>query len=167
MSDSKRITQITKTSVVDGETGEIIETELVEVYKGEREPDYVKMYIRDIARLSELPKGMDSILMALIRSMGYNNVIPVYKPIKKMISKDLGVSISYINKSIDAFHKKGIFIRMDRGLYLADPELFARGSWRDIKELRLIIEYHQNGTKKIKSNLPEQMQLKLGFDLED
>jgi hypothetical protein len=165
--NSKRITQISKTSIVDGSTGVIVEEELVEVYKAEREPDYIKMYVSDIARLNELPKGMDNILMAFLRTMGYNNVIPVYKPIKKMISKDLGISIAYLNKAIDAFHKKGVFIRIDRGLYVADPELFARGSWADIKALRLVIEYNQNGTKQIKSNIPKQMELRLGIDTEE
>jgi len=161
--EKKKITKATTIKTVDVETGELIEISSEETYVVEKEPEYIKMYISDIARLSNIPKGMDSILMSFVKHMGYNNVIPVYMPIKKMIANDLGCSVSYINKAIDVFYKKGVFIRAARGMYIADPNLFARGSWSDIKDLRLVIDYKANGTKKLASNLPEQMQLKLGF----
>ena len=101
--------------------------------------------------------------MELIKSMGYNNVIPAYKPIKEMICRNLGIKMDYLNKSIDAFYKAGLLIRLHRGIYMADPELFARGKWEDIKNLRLVIEYKKDGTKQLKSNLPQEVQLKLGF----
>ena len=54
------------------------------------------MYVSDIARIKDIPTGMDKILFSLLKGMGYNNIVPVYMPIKKMIASDLGVSISYI-----------------------------------------------------------------------
>jgi DNA primase len=72
-----------------------------------------------------------------------------------------------LNKAIDTFYKKGLFIRVARGVYMADPELFARGKWEDIRELRLVIDYvtDDNGrtTKKLKSDLSESVQLRLGL----
>lgn len=164
----KKITHSQTTHIINEKTGEVLETTLTETYRVEKEPDFIKMYISDIARLNELPKGMDMILLALVRNMGYNNVIPAYKPIKKLICHDLGISLSYLNKAIDTFYKKGVFIRLDRGIYMADPELFARGSWSDIQKLRLVIEYDKDkGTKRLKSNLPEEVQMKLGLDFTD
>jgi|TARA_B110000263_G_C15158984_1_gene441530 hypothetical protein len=162
MSNLKKITKATMKTTLDVGSGEILQLEGEETYIVEREPEYIKMYISDIARLSDIPKGMDDILMAFIKNMGYNNIIPVYMPIKKMIARDLDCSVDYINKAIQCFYKKGVFIRADRGLYLADPNLFARGSWKDVRDLRLTIDY-SGDKKKLKSNLPEQMQLKLGF----
>lgn len=151
------------TESVDVQTGETFQLSSTKKYKVETEPEYIKMYIRDIARLRDVPKGMDRILLTLVRNMGYNNLIPAYMPIKKMIAHDLGISVSYLNNAIDIFHKKGILIRIARGMYIADPELFAKGKWEDIKKLRLVIEYNQNGTKKLQSNIPEEIQLKLGI----
>tara|TARA_B100000809_G_scaffold1247_1_gene1444 strand:- start:594 stop:1082 length:489 start_codon:yes stop_codon:yes gene_type:complete len=162
MAKIKKVIQAKQTTKLDMNSGELLEMETEETYIVEREPDYIKMYISDIARLSDIPKGMDKILYAFLRNMGYNNVIPVYMPIKKMIARDLDKSVSYINKCIDEFYKKGLFIRAARGLYIADPVLFARGSWKDVRDLRLTIDYSGN-KKKLKSNLPEQMQLKLGL----
>lgn len=162
----KKITH-SQTKQIINEDGEILETEIINTFRVDKEPDFIKMYISDINRLNDLPKGMDVILMALLKTMGYNNVIPVYMPIKKMITKELNISVAYLNKSIEAFYKKGIFIRLARGIYMADPELFAKGSWNDIKKLRLVIDYQKDGTKALKSNLPEEMQMKLGFPPEE
>ena len=95
--------------------------------------------------------------------MGYNNVIPTFKPIKEMIAKKLNISYHTVDKSVKLFRKKGLFIPIARGMYIADTELFAKGKWSDIKNLRLVIEYRENGEKKLKSNLPQQIQLKLGI----
>lgn len=156
------------TQIVDHQTGNITEELSVSSYHQEKEPDFIKMYIADIARISAIPTGMEKILFDLLSQMGYNNIIPAYKPIKMMICKRLGISIDYLNKSIQTFYEKGIFIRVARGVYIADPELFARGQWADIKQLRLVIEYgvdnKGNSIKTLKSDLPEQVQLSLGFD---
>jgi len=159
----KKITHSQTKQIINAD-GEILETEIIRNFQVDKEPEYIKLYIQDIARIKDLPKGMDAILITFLKNMSYNNIVPVYMPIKKLIAREFGVSISYINKAIDRFYKCGIFIRADRGLYIADPNLFGKGKWTDIKELRLIIEYNKNGTRQLKSNLPEQMQLKLGLE---
>jgi len=162
----KKITHSQTKQIINNE-GEILETEIVQTFQVDKEPDFIKMYIADINRLNNLPKGMDVILLALLKTMSYTNIIPVYMPIKQVIAREIGVSIVYLNKAIEAFYKTGIFIRVARGIYMADPELFAKGSWNDIKKLRLVIDYNKNGTKSLKSNLPEEMQLKLGFPTDE
>lgn len=159
--NTKVVTYRSSTQTVDKSTGELILLSSEEKTRVEREPDYIKLYVKDLVRFMDVPAGMDKILLAFLSNMGYNNVIPTYMPLKKMISKELNVSISYINKAVDMFHKSGIFIRYDRGLYIADPELFGRGKWEDIKELRLNILYSKNGQKTITSSLSEQLKLEI------
>ena len=160
---TKKVLHSTTTQIINEKTGEISMSEITNTFVVDKEPDFIKLYISDISRLNDLPKGMDPILLELIKGLGYNNVIAAYKPIKLMICKQLGISMSYLNKAINTFYVKGIFIRLARGIYIADPELFGRGSWKDIKQLRLVIDYNDDGTKTIKSNLPEKMQLKLNL----
>ena len=161
MSKKKKINKETLERTIDHETGEILNEVKNQSYMVDREPDYIKMYIHDVTRLKDLPNGMAPILLELLKQMGYNNVIPAYKPIKQMVCDRLGIKLDYLNKAIGEFYKKGLLIRTHRGIYLADPELFARGKWEDIKNLRLVINYNKNGTKKLKSNLPEEVQLRL------
>ncbi len=163
MSLNTKVSQSKIKETIDVETGELKSHVSTQVFGLEKEPPYIKMYIEDIARLKELPHGMNRILLEMIKSMGYNNIIAAYKPIKTIMCNNLGIKMDYLNKAISTFHKKGLLIRLDRGIYMADPELFARGKWEDIKNLRLVIEYSKDGTKKLKSNLPKEVQLKLGF----
>tara|TARA_B100000809_G_scaffold60530_1_gene57107 strand:+ start:1148 stop:1678 length:531 start_codon:yes stop_codon:yes gene_type:complete len=166
-SDKVILKEIVQTTV-DMDTGEVVELSKTETFKGEREPDYIKMYISDIALLNDIPKGMNPILLDLIAQMGYNNIIPAYKPIKLMTCNRLGISLDYLNKAIQTFYEKGLLVRVARGVYMAEPNLFARGKWEDIKTLRLTIDYvNKDGKhpakKKLNSNISKQVQLSLGI----
>lgn len=161
--------KLTKTEVretVNAETGEImLESTSIQSFLIDKEPSYVKLYLEDISRLKDIPAGMNKVLFELMKSIGYNGIIMAYKPVKQLMCNNMGISISYLNKCINEFHKKGILIRYARGVYIADPNLFAKGSWGNIQNLRLVIDYNLDGTKSLKSNVSEEMkkQLKLEF----
>lgn len=157
--------KVTKTEVytVTNNSGEVVEEHNHQTFMIEREPYYVKLYIEDIGRLNGISTTQNKILLSFIRSMGYSNLIPTYKPIKMMIAKELNVSLNTINMAVSDFKKKGLFIPVARGMYIADPNLFGKGKWSDIKSLRLSIEYKKDGTKKLSSDLPEQLKLNLGI----
>ena len=158
---------ITKTEVVktyDRESGEEIVKDInISSFSVDKEPEYIKLYIQDIGRLKKINGKANDILLAFISKMGYNNIIPTYKPIKMLVAKDLNVSLHTVSSAIKKFKATGLFIPYVRGMYIADPEIFARGNWKNIKNLRLVIEYKKNGTKTLKSNLPEEIQLKLNL----
>lgn len=149
----KKVTYEKSTEVLDKETGEVTLVTREQTSMIEREPDYVKLYIGDIMRLNELPPATGKVMIALLKSMGYNNIIPAYAPIKRMICRDLGITMNTINKAIDNLVKKELLIRFERGMYLADPNLFGRGKWADIKEIRTVITYNEEGKKEIKAEV--------------
>lgn len=158
--NKKKVIFSERTQRVDVNTGEIFESEVMSKIQVDREPDYIKIYVKDIVRFKDLPTGMDKVLLAIISTMGYNNIILTYMPVKKMIAKELKITISYVNKCISYFVKAGLLIRIERGIYLVDPELFGRGKWENINELRLSITYNiKTGEKKLKSNMQEQLSL--------
>jgi hypothetical protein len=125
----------------------------------EKEPEYVKIYLADIMRLNNLPKSSEMLMNCLLKSMSYNNIIPAYAPIKRMICHELKISMDTLNKGIDNLYKAGILIRIERGVYMADPNLFGKGEWKNIKNLRLIVEYSEDGTKKISGERVNQLKL--------
>lgn len=162
----KKVSKLSIIETVNEETGEIVLNETVrESFLIEREPDFVKLYLEDISRLKDVPQGMNKVLFELMKAINYNGIIMAYKPVKELMANNMGISVNYLNKCIDEFYKKGILIRYARGVYIADPNLFAKGSWKDIQNLRLVIEYNQDGTRALKSNVSEEMkkQLKLNF----
>ena len=159
--EKKHLSKTVKTTTI--KDGELIEDIYSESFVVDREPAFIKLYIRDIGKLNSITGKTSDVLLEFISHMGYNNVIPTYMPIKKMISKKVGCSLATVEAAVKIFKKKGLFIPLARGIYVADPELFGKGKWEDIKNLRLVIEYKQDGSKKLKSNLPEEIQLKLNM----
>lgn len=163
---NRKLTKTEIKEVINQETGEVIlESTKSQSFLIDKEPSYVKLYLEDISRLKDIPAGMNKVLFELIKSIGYNGIIMAYKPVKQIMCSNMGISISYLNKCINEFHKKGILIRYARGVYIADPNLFARGSWANIQNLRLVIEYNTDGTKKLKSNVSQEMKNQLKLEL--
>jgi hypothetical protein len=39
------------------------------------------------------------------------------------------------------------------------PDLFGRGTWNDIKKIRMVIDYNSDGTKSINTELSNQLGL--------
>ena len=161
----KKITYAEETHYVDVETGE---SKTVRSYKSmaiDKEPPYVKIYLDDIASVNGLPPTASKVLNLLMTSMGYNNMIPLLKPFKQMICNNLDIKMNTLDKITGQLREKGIIHKFARGLYIMDPHLFAKGRWEDIQNLRLVIEYDDNGNRKLSSNAPEQLkQLSLKFD---
>jgi hypothetical protein len=159
----KKVHKEKTTTTIDATTGEILTTSTTQTFTGKTEPDFVKLYIDDVLRLKNLPQGRSTTLLHLLKYMGYNNVLPAYKSVKKVMCADLGISMNTLNKHIDDLYKAGILIRQDRGLYIVDPQLFGKGKWEDINNLRLSVEYTHdskgNIKKTIKSDMTEQLKL--------
>jgi hypothetical protein len=150
-------------TVTNHTTGEVTETQQSQTFLVDREPDFVKLYVDDVIRLKDLPPASSKVLHAFLRTMGFNNLVPAYSPIKKLMAKELKITMNTLNKSIDNLYKKDIFIRIDRGLYMVDPNLFGKGRWGDIKDIRMTITYDQKlGRKIIKSEVSKD-QLALNF----
>ena len=160
MSKKKIYREETKT-IIDSETGEVLQQTDVKKSMVEAEPNFIKMYVNDILKLKDVPKASNDVLNILLANMTYGNVVVMIKPIKDLIANETGLSLNTINKSIQNLHKSGILIRKDRSVYIVDPNLFAKGKWEDIKKLRLTIDYNQDGTKSINSDMVEQLKLKI------
>lgn len=143
---------------VDQETGEVIQQSSMKSFKVDREPDYIKLYLDDILRLKDLPKSHSSVLMAMLKGMNYYNEIVLIAGTKKRICQQLDVKMDTLNKAIHAMSKSGLIMRVDQGLYAADPNLFGRGKWEDIKKLRLSITYTPDG-RMINATIDRQSEI--------
>lgn len=156
----KNVVKESSTITIDGATGEVQQISKTQQYQVEAEPPFVKLYINDIIRLKDLPPATSSVLHSILGYMTYNNEIVLVAIIKRRMCEALGITMNTLNKSIDNLHKCGILIRVEPGLYVVDPELFGKGSWKDIKNIRLQIDYTTDSkgrnVKQLKSNISEQ-----------
>lgn len=155
LTKKKKIT-FAEHQVVTDRNGEVLQEVKNFTYEVEAEPPYVKLYIQDIGNLHGLPGFVQDIFHELLKNMGYNNIIPMYKPVKLIICEKLNISINTLNKAVDSLYQKGILIRKARGMYMMDPSIAGRGSWKDIKKIIMTIEYDNNGNRKINSEISKE-----------
>lgn len=154
---TKKVTYKEVNTVMDYVTGEVTEQEIFKTVQVEKEPDFAKMYFSDLISLKNLEKTSLVTLLCLCREMGYNNIITINKSKKERLSKELSISVRTLEGCILKLHKVGFLVRISNGEYLVNPNLFARGNWKEIKNLQLTIVYNPDGTTSIRSNVMEEM----------
>jgi len=76
-----------------------------------------------------------------------------------LIANKIGMQYNTLDKSIKELYNKGILIRKARGLYIMDPNLFGRGTWNEVKKIRMVIEYQADGKKIINTTISKQLGL--------
>jgi hypothetical protein len=118
-----------------------------------KEPHFVKLYLKDLAHLRELPGWVSGVLYELIKKMDYNNEIVLNSTIKNRIANNLGVVPKTIDNALSKFVQKNILFRQDKGIYLANPYLFGKGLWEDIEEIRMKVTYRPNVEPNIETEI--------------
>ena len=133
------------TVIINSETGEVIEQTKKESLPVGKEPNYYKVYINDLANLQGLNTTEKMVLELLSANMTFDNLIVLIKPIKEKLMKMTGKSYECIEKAVKELAKKKILLREERSCYRVNPKYIAKGKWEDIKALRLVIEYSEQG----------------------
>ncbi len=143
----KRVTKVSTKIITDSESGEVLETEQSTTSILPREPDFVKLYVKDIGRMFDLTKSDDKVLFCITKHMTFSNLVFLVMPVKKMIMAELNMPLNTLNDSIRNLSNSGIMQRQAHGVYLINPNLFAKGKWEDIVKIRMAIEYSATGKK--------------------
>lgn len=138
------------------ETGEV--KEFVQGFREPDEPPYVKLYIDCVLTLKGLQKGLNPILLALLKRMTYANLndvdggqlLFINKPFKELVAKEISVSVKRVEQAITEFVKTGIIRRIQVGLYQVNPDIAGRGEWKDIQNIRATIDFK---AQKIKAKI--------------
>jgi hypothetical protein len=141
---------------IDNKTGETSETKKFSKISIPKEENYIKIYIKHINYLNNLPNGLDPLIYALIKRVGYNNQIIINSSVKRQIADDIDKSFNTINQYITKLVKYKIILRKDTGIYVLNPVFYGKGSWTDIVELRESLEInitYKEGNYTISTNL--------------
>ncbi len=129
---------------------------LVKGQKTERlpkEPHFVKLYLKDLAHLRELPGWVCNILYELLKKMDYTNEIVLNSTIKNRMAVELNIHPKTIDNALVKFVDKKILTRVGKGVFLANPFIFGRGTWAEVEEIRMTVSYRPNGEKDVQSDI--------------
>jgi|JI8StandDraft_2_1071088.scaffolds.fasta_scaffold21989_2 hypothetical protein len=155
------VVSVVEEHTIDFVTGEMVSQRTATKRFVSKEPDFVKLYLDDVMKLNDIPAKKTDVLYLLLKKMNYDNEITVVASHKREIAKQLSCSIISIDKTLALLVDKGILIRKDRGVFLANPNIFGKGNWKDIEQLRLLLTYDVKG-KHIESGISNTLSITSG-----
>jgi hypothetical protein len=129
--------------VQDRETGEVTLTE--REIRIDREPDYIKLYLSGILLYADCAAWQNRVLHSLLKLIDFNNEINITAHKRKQIATELEMTTSALNIAITKFVRGSVLKKLGTGTYLANPHLFGRGEWKNIRKLRLTVEFSPEG----------------------
>jgi len=151
---SKIILKQEKTETRDEQTGKLLETSVTHTVKLDQEPSFIKLYIKDMCKLNDIPKTANNVLNALLEICNYDNEIILNSHVKQKMCDELGMKMQSLNNGISKLTKSEFIDRIGRGTYRLNPYYFGKGKWQDIQELQITWDYTTQGRKlgKIETN---------------
>lgn len=148
--------------IIDHETGEIKQTIDIKSVRLQQEPEFIKLYLQDINKIFDLPKGCSPALYEILKKMNYEGHITLNKFIKEICAENAGLTLNSFNNCITDLLKKDIITRVGHGVYIANPHIFGKGSWSEIskqREFYLTIRYNKNGKQIVPNNVQTDLDL--------
>ena len=145
-----------ETHAVNNETGEVIASSKETIVQFPAEPEYIKLYLDDINRIYELPNN--SILYEIMKRMDYDGLINLSKYAKDMICEKLNLKPQTFANYLQKLKEKDIIQAVGRGTFMPNPNLFGKGSWKDVynrrktyESIKLQITYKADGSKTVQT----------------
>jgi len=116
-----------------------------------REPDYIKLYLNTLLTFKDLPKQMSAVLFELIKRMTFadpedehgGQLIYLNTFSKQQIIDKLGIKMTTLDQYLTILKKSGILKSVGLGTLQANPNMFGRGEWADIKNIRAKFDFRQ------------------------
>jgi hypothetical protein len=124
-------------TLTDALTGEVLSSKKSSsTFSVDSEPPYIKLYLDCIASLHGLTSTSNDVLKCLLENMTYQNEVILNSVIKNRMAERLGISTRQIDNNLTQLKKADIIRVVGRGVFMFNPEIFARGKWPETKEAR-------------------------------
>jgi len=151
MSNVRKITFQETTRAIDKETGEITQESTTSVVRLPAEPPYVKLYLDDLCALVNVQDGQKRLLLALLRRLDYDGYIALTPRFRKELCEKLDIKDQTLRNQLTGLVKSDLLRKAGTNEYIANPNFFARGEWKNIVEQRaafqMRITYTEAGRK--------------------
>lgn len=122
----------TRETVIDGNGEKTVRETATRFSKDTR--SFVYMFTDDVTRVLGLKQSQTDLLKVMTANMDYRNVVRITSPDRKEWSEMLGIGRQTLNLALSELMKRGLVLRKGQGHYVVDPELFNKGTLKDIDE---------------------------------
>jgi hypothetical protein len=122
---------------VDKDTGEILE-----------EPDFVKVYIRDLCNVKGVTGLQMNIFHFMMRNMNSYNEVSYGKSAKERFCSQHGTTISSFDNNIRSLINKGLIERVSRGEFRINKKYAVKTDWDKVQFIEWKTTYTREGKKE-------------------
>lgn len=125
--------------VVEDAEGNTITAKKTKRSRRKTEPDFIKVYIADLARLFGC---QPRVLTALARRMEFDsNIVALTPRIRQIVAKECGFSNTRsLKNALSKLSSKGLIKKIGHSEYMIDPRILAKGTWEKIEHAREIYD---------------------------
>lgn len=126
-------------TTIDVNTGEILE-----------EPDFVKLYIRDICRVKGLTSPLYKMFHFILMNMNYQNEACYGRATKERFLKESGIANSTFDNNISKLIKAGLIERIGKGVFRVNKKYAVKVEWSKVQSIEWTTKYTKDGkTEKV------------------
>ena len=128
---------MSKRNHIDLDSGEIVE-----------EPDFVKLYVKDLCLLKGLTGTQYRIFNFMIDNMNWVNEVSYAAKTKERFLKEHDLLNQSFNNNISRLIQSGLIERMGRGEFLVNKKYAVKTEWSKVQKIRVVTEYSKKGRKQ-------------------
>ena len=155
---------------VNHATGEIIEESSFSMVKFPQEPEYVKMYIKDLCAITSVNDSDQALLRHLLLRLDYEGFVLLSTRIRNSMARSLSITNKTLRNRLNNLVKADLIKPIARNEYRVNPNYFARGNWKSVCEQRLAysmtISYSEEEGRSITTEAAGDAHLQQPLNLE-
>ena len=103
--------------------------------------DFLYVFTKSLGYLKNLTKSETHTLFGLFGKVTNDNKLYINKGMKQEISKQFDLNFQTVSNAIPSLKKKGILGSLERGVYVLNPQFFGKGSFQDMKKIKISQEF--------------------------
>lgn len=136
------------TQVVDGQTGEAVETVGTKVYKIQSRVEFLQLYTDNLNILYRLDGQAAKVLLFIFQNMTFMNTVALNSTLRKNVSIGLKISLPTVSRALSKLIEKGIlkpiisqklrdeYKAYTDDIFLVDPNIVGKGPFKELEKLR-------------------------------
>lgn len=121
---------------IDIETGEI-----------KYEPDFVKLYIKDLCNVKGLSGVQNEIFKFMLRNMNHENMVSYGSITKRKFLEEHGIKATTFNNNIKGLIESKLIERVAIGEFRVNKKYAVKVDWTKVQEIKWEATYDANGRK--------------------
>ena len=152
--EKRNASEVQEQTVVDAE-GHTLSSTKYKRSRRQTEPDFIKLYLADVARLYGC---QPRVLTVLARRMEYqSNLVALTPRVRQLVAKECGFkNVGSLKNALSKLSAEGLIKKVGGSEYMIDPKVFGKGTWEKIEHARTVyasITYTHGDDGKVRREL--------------